>query len=215
MTAQQQHGPPAHDPDQRDGTTGTAAPTDAQLIGDTVDPAATFGLLFDRHHGAVHRYLARRAGTSVADDLASETFLVALRSRARYDPAVPDARPWLLGISTNLLRRHRRAEALHLRARAGLVEIGPDPADSVTDRVAAAADLQRMAERIGRLQATDRDTLLLYALGQLTYAEVGVALGIPTGTVRSRLNRCRRLLGVLPAPLPAHLPITGPEACHD
>jgi len=51
----------------------------------------TFGRIFDRHAAAIHRYLARRAGRSLADDLTAETFLIAFRGRDRYDTTQPKA----------------------------------------------------------------------------------------------------------------------------
>ena len=66
--------------------------------------------------------------------------------------------------------------------------------DAVGSRTDAAADLRALAPRIAALAARDRDTLLLYAWGDLTYEQIAVAQGIPVGTVRSRLNRVRRKL---------------------
>ena len=62
-----------------------------------------FAAVFDRHYEAVHRYLARRMGPDLADDLAAETFTTAFDVRCRYDTAHPDALPWLFGIATNLV----------------------------------------------------------------------------------------------------------------
>ena len=82
-----------------------------------------FASLFDRHAPYIHRYLARRVGRQAADDLVAETFLVAFRKRARYDPRHHDARPWLYGIATNLIAQHRREEARQFRLRQ---TAGPD-----------------------------------------------------------------------------------------
>jgi DNA-directed RNA polymerase specialized sigma24 family protein len=57
-------------------------------------------VLFDRHYDEIWRYVGRRAGAGLADELASEAFLRAFGSRAAYDPRQPDARPWLYGIAT-------------------------------------------------------------------------------------------------------------------
>jgi hypothetical protein len=92
----------------------TIATTDAEAIG-SPDPRR-FELVFERHFDSIHRYLARRVGRDLADDLAAETFAVAFKSRRRYDAARADARPWLYGIASNLLRHHRRREERQLRA---------------------------------------------------------------------------------------------------
>ena len=154
-----------------------------------------FGRIFDRHAAAIHRYLARRAGRSLADDLTAETFLIAFRGRDRYDTTQPDARPWLYGIAANLLRGHRRAEIRQYRA---LARTGVDPVlddqddDQVLARVAAESRVRALAAVLARLSAREREVLTLVGLAQLSYPEVARALDIPIGTVRSRLHGARQ-----------------------
>jgi RNA polymerase sigma-70 factor (ECF subfamily) len=152
-----------------------------------------FAALYDRHAPAIHRYLARRLGRDLADDLMAETFLHAFRQRDRYDPERLNALPWLYGIATNLIGRHRRREVRFWRA---VARTGADPAagsadEGVADRVAAAGVRPRLADALSRLNRGQRDVLLLTASGDLSPAEIGAALGIATGTVHSRLSRAR------------------------
>lgn len=170
--------------------------TDADVIARSLGDLGAFGILFDRHAATIHGYLSRRVGTHLADDLTAETFLVALRKRAAYDPARPDARPWLHGIATRLLQRHHRQEARQYRAlaRTGVDPVAENHADAVAARVAAGALTRNLAAGLARLSKGDRDVLLLIAWGGLSYSEVADSLGIPVGTVRSRLNRARRKL---------------------
>ena len=153
-----------------------------------------FAVIFDRYFGQVHGYVARRLGTDVADDLAAETFLIAFRQRERFDRRSGVVRAWLYGIATNLIRRHRRDEVRAWRAAAKLP--APVPAGAHEDRVAAQVTAQgasrELAAALAKLNAKDREVLLLVALGQLTYDEVADALGIAYGTVCSRLSRARR-----------------------
>ena len=72
--------------------------------------AAAFAAVFDRHWQAIHRWCVSRAGPA-GEDLAAETFRVAFDERARFDPRYDDARPWLYGIATNVLRHYFRAAA--------------------------------------------------------------------------------------------------------
>ncbi|MDT0274366.1 RNA polymerase sigma factor [Blastococcus goldschmidtiae] len=171
-----------------------AAPTDAQLVARSVDEPAEFAALFDRHAGAVHRYLGRRVG-DLADDLLSETFLVAFRRRAAYRAEHLEVRPWLLGIATNVLRGHERSERRRYRALAREAgrpeEHADDPADA-GDRLAAQALRGPLAAALAGLKPRDRDALLLLAWGQLGYGEIAAVLDVPVGTVRSRLHRARR-----------------------
>jgi RNA polymerase sigma factor (sigma-70 family) len=167
--------------------------TDAQIISmSNVDPDR-FGEIFDRHFPAIHRYVHRRVGRALADDLASETFSVAFRSRSRFDPERDDAAPWLYGIAANLLRDHHRSERRRLLAYA---KTGVDPIldggfDAVDARLDAGAEGPAVARALARLTPGDRETLLLYAWADLTYREIAEALTIPIGTVRSRLSRAR------------------------
>ncbi len=148
-------------------------------------------MLFDRHAPEISRYIARRLGPDAADDLVAETFLVAFRKRGHYDMACPDARPWLYGIATRLIGRHRRDEVRFFRA---IARTGVDPAaaaDQVTDRIAAQAVRRELATALARLPQGQRDVLLLAASG-LGYQEAALALGVAPGTVSSRLVRARR-----------------------
>jgi RNA polymerase sigma-70 factor (ECF subfamily) len=176
---------------------------DAEVIRRSLTQPAAFAAIFDRHFVAVHRYLHRRGGRDLADDLAGETFRVAFEARARWSQTTPDARPWLLGIATNLLRRHRRTEERRLRAlaRTGVDEWAmPDDA-ALAERADAHQARAAIAAALATLSPDDRDVVLLVALGDLAYGDVAHALAIPPGTVASRLNRARRVLAAkLPRP---------------
>jgi RNA polymerase sigma factor (sigma-70 family) len=169
------------------------AGSDVQVIAASRSEPHAFAIIFDRHYDAVHRYLARRVGADLADDLAAEAFTDAFDFRARFDTARTDARPWLFGIATNLLRHHLRSEARRLRAYAR-VDRPPDihEADGVIE---ARLDAERagpmLAAALAQLSTDERDVLLLYAWADLRYEEIAEALQIPIGTVRSRLNRAR------------------------
>jgi len=152
-----------------------------------------FTELFRRHAPHIQRYVVRRLGPDAADDIVAETFLLAFRQRDSYDHTRLDARPWLYGIATNLIGRHRRAEIRLYRA---LARTGADPVteaftDQVDARVSAGTASRRLAAGLARLPEELRDTLLLVTWGDLTYAEAATALGVPVGTVRSRVSRAR------------------------
>jgi RNA polymerase sigma-70 factor (ECF subfamily) len=169
------------------------AGSDAQVIAASRADPLVFATVFDRHYDAIHRYLARRVGSDLADDLAAETFTEAFDVRLRFDVAHADARPWLFGIATNLLRHHRRSEARRLRAYARLDRPadGDDGFGGVETRLDAQRAASSIAAAVGHLSADERDALLLFAWADLRYEEIALALRIPIGTVRSRLNRAR------------------------
>ena len=172
---------------------GSGAADDAAVIESSWREPERFADLFDRHAPHIYRYLARRAGRQVADDLVAETFLAAFAKRERYDLRYADARPWLYGIATNLVGQHRRDEARQYRiSQAAVAEPEvPGPADQVAADVTAQAMRPLLEWALAALPAGDRDVLLLIAWEQLTYKEVAQSLAIPVGTVRSRLNRAR------------------------
>ncbi|GAA2325628.1 RNA polymerase sigma factor [Streptomyces kunmingensis] len=175
-------GPPATDP---------ADDSDARIIAGSLEQPEQFARLYDRYAADIHRYAARRLGDHAADDVTADTFLTAFRARGRYDTARAGARPWLYGIAAHLIGKQRRGEVRALRA---LARTGHDPiaacwVDDTDRRLAAQGPL---AAALAALSAGDRHVLLLVAWADLTYQEVAEALGIPVGTVRSRLNRARR-----------------------
>lgn len=170
--------------------------SDRDPLAGSLERPVAFAGLFDRHYPAIWRYLCRRAGPTVADDLAGETFLRAFAGRAGYDGSQADARPWLYGIATNLLREDARREARQMRAyaRAAGFEVGGGGLEDAEGRADARALAPRVVAALGEVSPADRDTLLLFALTDLDYEGVAVATGVPVGTVRSRLHRVRRRL---------------------
>ncbi len=172
--------------------------TDRGFVARSLEDGREFAAVFDRHYVQIWRYLNRRGGRTVADDLASETFVRAFAHRAGYDLGQPDARPWLLGIATNLLRERSRSEARRWRAYARAAEspVDSDAVEEAQGRVDAAALAPAVAAALAELKPDDRDALLLLALGDLDYAGIAVATGVPVGTVRSRLHRARRQVRV-------------------
>ena len=172
---------------------------DEALIAASVAEPARFGELFDRHADEIYRFVARRLGPDVAADLVADVFLIAFRRRARFDPARALARPWLYGIAMNVIRGHRRAETRRLRAlarapRAPAVIDGEPFEERVAERVSAQRLAPDLARALGRLSAGERDLLLLVAWGDLSFDQAAAALGIPSGTARSRLHRLRAKL---------------------
>jgi len=168
--------------------------SDADVMGASVQQPAEFGEIFDRHGASILRFLVRRVGPEPAEQLLGDTFRIAFERRVSFDRTRDTAAPWLYGIATNLLRRHRRSEGRRLRATARLAG-DPDGNAAEEDRVIAAADaralLPSVAEAVLELPDAERDVLLLFAWEELTYDDIAAALDVPVGTVRSRLNRGR------------------------
>lgn len=169
---------------------------DARDIKLSLRDPARFGAIFDRHFAEIHGYAAKRAGREVADDIAAETFLTAFWARRRFDPGRGTVKAWLYGIVTNHLSTYRRRElrAYRAMARSGLSPPDEGHADRVVERVAAGSLRGPLAKALADLSCGEREVLLLVALGDLSNTDVAAALGIPYGTVASRLSRARAKL---------------------
>jgi RNA polymerase sigma-70 factor, ECF subfamily len=174
--------------------------SDAEVIGRSLGQPEAFGLIYDRHASSLLRFLGRRVGAEVAKGLAGELSRIAFERRKTFDLSRASALPWLYGMGSNLLLKHRRGEARRLRAGARMA------ADEATDRRASARALDarllfpRVADAIEALPDGEREALLLFAWEDLSYQSVAEALELPIGTVRSRLNRARTQLRELLEP---------------
>jgi RNA polymerase sigma-70 factor (ECF subfamily) len=166
-------------------------PIDGEAITASLAEPSAFGVIFERHFSVIHGYLRRRLDRQLADELASQTFLVAFDRRAAFDPRRASSRPWLFGIATNLARNHRRRE---IRELAAIAALAPDPVIGI-DGVESRIDAERMrgllAQALADLPSGEADVLLLLVWAELDQSEIADALSIPVGTVKSRLARAR------------------------
>jgi len=147
----------------------------------------SFDAAFAAEFAPLHRYLARRVGSSAADELAAETFAVAFRRWDKLDPERP-VRPWIYGIAANVMRHHWRKERRMLRAYA---RTGVDPVSAEDEPRQGTREL---ADALAGLRPDEREILLLTAWAELTDVEIADALSLPVGTVKSRLSRAREKL---------------------
>jgi RNA polymerase sigma-70 factor (ECF subfamily) len=160
---------------------------------------ADFEAAFREHFPGVYQFVARRVGAALAEDIAAEVFATAYRRRAAFQPGRGSLRSWLFGIATNLVRSHWRDEQRLLELDAQL-EAGQCSSaqalftDAADDRVMAGVIAPRLAGALAALTREQRDVLLLFAWADLSHEEIATALGIATGTARSRLSRARGAL---------------------
>jgi len=168
--------------------------TDREVIVASLLDPQVFAVVFERHHPAIYRYLARRCGSTCAEDLTSEVFTRAFDHRSRFDEGRESARPWLFGIARNVLmnelRRRSNDRATSVAEVHGEVS---DPADMVTWAVDARRYVidSGLGQVIADLHEDIREVLFLFVFGELTYREIAETLEVPLGTVRSRLGRAR------------------------
>ncbi|WP_406204227.1 RNA polymerase sigma factor [Kitasatospora sp. NBC_01560] len=167
----------------------------------TGDPEA-FRELFRDHAPLVHRHAVRACGDrDLAEDVVSLTFLEAWRLRDRLLDHEAGPRPWLMGIAVNVLRNTGRAARRHQAALGRLParDTVPDFADELVGRMADTDQLAAAQRALKKLRRAEREVFTLCVWSELGYAEAAAALGVPIGTVRSRLSRARTRLRKLAA----------------
>ena len=144
---------------------------------------ADFEHCFEVNFVAVHRFIARRVGAPLADDLAAETFAIAFRRRHRYNPRLGSSQAWLLGIANNLVRQHWRAEqrmlAIYSRLEAEPTKIGPEAGPEA--QVAALLLAPRVALALASLPAERARRPLVARLGRPARRGGGSGLGAAGG----------------------------------
>jgi RNA polymerase sigma factor (sigma-70 family) len=174
----------------------TTIETDAELLRRSAAEPAAFGELYKRHGVALRRYVVSRVGIGSGEDLAAEVFVRAFRTRETCRAEHESARPWLFGVANHVISDHRRLERRRLATLERLLVEERDLAGNPDVRLTP-----ETIHALRRLPATDRDTLLLLVWGELSRDEVAAALGVPVGTVNSRIARARKRLASDLAPL--------------
>ncbi|MFF7814634.1 RNA polymerase sigma factor [Streptomyces sp. NPDC007945] len=163
------------------------------------DPAA-LGEAYDEHARVLFQYAYRMCGDrAAAEDVVSATFLEAWRCRGKVHAEGGSLRPWLFGIATNVVRGAAREARRRDAALARMPDRGvlPDFSDAVDARLADEERLRAARVALGRLRRREREVFGLVVWAGLDYATAGEALGVPVGTVRSRLSRARERLRAL------------------
>lgn len=149
--------------------------------------------VFDDHADVIYTFASRRVGATIAKDVVSEVFLIALQRMASYDPFLGSERGWLFGIANNVVRRHWRSELRRMRALARQHETAAatDGMAASDARIDAARLLPRVMDVVVTLDDEDRELVVMFAWQRLSYQEIAEVLRVPIGTVRSRLHRVR------------------------
>jgi RNA polymerase sigma factor (sigma-70 family) len=184
-------------------TLAVETPTDDALWARAAagEPEA-FGLLYERHARSIYNYLFRRcADWALAEDLTSVVFLEAYRRRADVELGEGKVLPWLFGVATNVVRNQRRSLRRHKAALRRLPPPGHEesPADDAAARLDAQREMRATLAALRRLPRRDLDVVALCVWSELSYEDAAAALGVPVGTVRSRLSRARARLAELAA----------------
>ena len=174
--------------------------TDEQLLGDFVKgDEGAYAQLVSRYQQELFGFLQRYIGdAAVADDLFQETFIQVFRSAAGFDTS-RRLRPWIFTIAANKVRDYLRANqrrATYSLDSAGagntqqvtLLDVMESSEQSVPDSLMQAEDAQTVRKIVSQLPSAYREVLLLSYFQRFAYKQIAEMLGIPLGTVKSRLH---------------------------
>ncbi|MFS8099402.1 RNA polymerase sigma factor [Lentzea alba] len=159
-----------------------------------------FGVLFERHAQAVFAYCLRRTGVwAVAEDLVSVVFMETWRKRASITLEGSQEwtlLPWLYGVALGVTRNHHRSRSRYEAALGKVPQPAADDdhAEDVARRVDAEIRTRAAIAELAKLPDSDREVLEMSAWSDLSHAQIAQVLGIPIGTVKSRLARAQRTL---------------------
>lgn len=156
--------------------------------------------LYRAHVRAIHSYFAVRLGDDLAEELTAQTFVEAWARRRSYDPELGSTRKWIYGVASHVLYHHyrqeRRRAAAHvaLSTQRRLASLLEAVEEEVCEVIAAAERVTKIDRAMKLIEPADQEVVVLSARQGATYEDVAGVLGVPVGTVRSRLSRARRRL---------------------
>lgn len=137
--------------------------------------------LVREHYPAVYRFCARRLGCDIARDIAQETFIAATRSIKKFNEQSAFL-TWLLGIANNMCRNAARRKRLEMVSPDGWLDsTTSSPEGSIVNR-------ETLRRALHSLTPEQREVVLLHEIEGLSYAEAAEVIGVPEGTVKSRLH---------------------------
>jgi RNA polymerase sigma-70 factor (ECF subfamily) len=153
------------------------------------------GALFDRHHQALHAFLARAYGARdvEVDDLVQTAFLEAFRAAPRFRAAA-SPRTWLFAIASNVARMHRRSTRRRERAIERLADLPPGPARALDARLADQRALAAIEAALDDLPHDLRVAYLMCVVEDVPADDAARALGVARGTIWRRIHEARQAL---------------------
>jgi len=157
-------------------------------------------VLVPRYQKPLYNFILRAVhGQALAEELFQETLLRAFRALPKFDTRAPNAsvRAWLYCIAVNLCRDELRS-ARFQAARALSQDLGddlPHPGPSPELSAHAAQRARAVRHAVGELAELQREVVVLFQYQGLTYPEIAAALGVPLGTVKSRMHAALVNLG--------------------
>ncbi|MEQ1932847.1 MAG: RNA polymerase sigma factor [Fimbriimonadaceae bacterium] len=166
-----------------DDRTRRAARGDREAMGD----------IAVEHYSAIYRFCARRLGPELAADAAQETFLTAQKAIKRFD-GTSALSTWLFGIALNTCRNLARKRRIEMNIEHAWNVAAASPGESTL------VDREALRGALKKLTSEHLEVVILHEVEGMTYEEAAGVLGVPVGTVKSRLHHAfvslRRFMGV-------------------
>jgi len=183
--------------------TPVADATDDELVSRArAGDVGAFGVLVGRYQQAALRTAFAVGGSeSEAEDVTQEAFVKAFRALPGFHEGAP-LRPWLMRIVANEARNRRRSGGRRQRLTTRAAEMTPTVSRSAEDAALGSVTASQLRAALTLISDRDRAVIGLRYFAGLSEAETALALGVPSGTVKSRLSRA---LDHLRAALPAEL----------
>ena len=155
-----------------------------------------FTALYRRHQGMVFRFALQMSGrTEIAEEVTQDVFMLLMRGRKQYDPALGPLPAVLYGVARNHVRRaleRERSAPVQIDERE--LDSGPAAEGDVLGSLTRGEQLESLRKAILKLPPLYREAIVLCELHELNYENAAAIMGCPVGTVRSRLHRARALL---------------------
>jgi RNA polymerase sigma-70 factor, ECF subfamily len=168
--------------------------SDSELVRRAVDGQRdAFEAIYNRYQAIVYRFARAMTGSpTIADDVTQEVFVSVMRDLERYDAQRAGLSTYLYGVARNVTRARLRRERRFTPIEDVTVDgLEPASADDPFAMITRARDLARLRTAIIELPSRYRELVILCDLHELSYAQAATVIGIPVGTVRSRLSRAR------------------------
>jgi RNA polymerase sigma-70 factor (ECF subfamily) len=168
--------------------------TDADLLASAAaGDRDAFAALYRRRRLDVYRFALHMSGSpAIADDVTQDVFMSVIHDARRFDASRSTAVAWLLGIARNHVRR--AASRRPMEPIAPLMNALRAPDVDLLAGLGRREHVDALRRAVLALPAKYREAVVLCDLHELTYDDAAASIGCAVGTVRSRLNRGRRLL---------------------
>ena len=180
---------------ERNMTDRTQISDETLLCKSVTGDEEAFAVFYRRRHSGVYRFALHMSGSPViAEEVTQDVFLLIIREGSRFDETRGSANAFLMGIARNFVLKALQRNRIYIGLEDEAAETAPAQASDVLANLTRAEAVENVRQAVLELPAVYREAVVLCDLEEMTYAEAAESLGVPVGTVRSRISRGRALL---------------------